>query len=241
MNKTLPFTFFQMHPNMILLEWQQEPSSGLLQELLFLKKNVKEHFNGISQITQGYCSLLIQWKDAITNLADIKNKLIFLYWSLDFTSIPEKSKHWNLPVCYDKSFAIDLELLSSKIKLSKDAVISIHTQSIYKVYFIGFLPGFLYLEGLNSRLFFPRKESPRMDTPKGAVAIGGKQTGIYPNQSPGGWNIIGNTPIPLFDPNKKNPCFAVPGDTVSFYPITIKEHQLILTNGNPLSYLKEKK
>ena len=132
-----------MHPNMILLEWQQEPSSGLLQELLFLKKNIKEHFNGISQITQGYCSLLIQWKDAITNLADIKNKLIFLYWSLDFTSIPEKSKHWNLPVCYDKSFAIDLELLSSKIKLSKDAVISIHTQSIYKVYFIGFLPGFL--------------------------------------------------------------------------------------------------
>ena len=92
------------------------------------------------------------------------------------------------------------------------------------IYFIGFLPGFLYLGGLDERLFTPRKSTPRLRIEKGAVAIGGKQTGIYPQESPGGWNIIGNSPIQFFDNSKNTPCFAKAGDKLQFYSITLKEH-----------------
>ena len=87
------------------------------------------------------------------------------------------------------------------------------------------MPGFLYLGGLNNALNFPRKSTPRLQIHKGAVGIGGNQTGIYPSQSPGGWNIIGNSPIKFFDVSKNRPCFAKSGDKIQFYPITIKKHK----------------
>ena len=91
------------------------------------------------------------------------------------------------------------------------------------------MPGFLYLGGLNKTLHTPRKSTPRLDIKKGAVAIGGNQTGVYPNPSPGGWNIIGNSPINFFDVSKETPCFAKPGDAIQFYPISINEHLDIKT------------
>ena len=115
--------------------------------------------------------------------------------------------------------------MSKALKLEIEELISIHTQTKYRIYFLGFLPGFLYLEGLNKRLHFPRKENPILNVPKGAVGIGGKQTGIYPNLSPGGWHLIGNTPLTLFDIKQNPPCFASPGDWVSFTSIDQKTYQ----------------
>ena len=102
-----------------------------------------------------------------------------------------------------------------------------HSKAIYSVYLIGFLPGFMYLGGLDYTLHIPRKKEPRIRVPKGSVAIGGEQTGIYPQQSPGGWNILGNTPINLFDKSKDIPCFAKPGDKVKFFQISEDEYKLI--------------
>jgi inhibitor of KinA len=237
MRKSLPFAFFHMHPKALLLEWQQEPNTELLHEINCFKTTVKNHLKEIHQITQGYCTLLIQWKNDLENPAEVKAKLETLFWNIDFSKGNEKLKHWTIPVCYEGEFALDLEELSSGLNLSKEEIISLHSQPTYKVFFIGFLPGFLYLEGLDSRLFFPRKKTPRLEIPKGAIAIGGKQTGIYPALSPGGWQILGNTPIPLFNPDKKNPCFAASGDTLSFDPISYEEYQLILKAKNPTKYL----
>ena len=91
------------------------------------------------------------------------------------------------------------------------------------------MPGFLYLGGLDERLHFPRKSTPRLQIEKGAVAIGGSHTGIYPSSSPGGWNIIGNTPISLFNASQDEPCFVQSGDKIQFIPIGLKEYQDIST------------
>ena len=138
-----------------------------------------------------------------------------------------KSVLWKIPVCYDAVFGIDLEAISKEKNLSKEEIIKRHSQAIYTVYFIGFLPGFLYLGGLDESLHVPRKSTPRLQIEKGAVAIGGNQTGVYPTESPGGWNIIGNSPIEFFNPKLETPCFAKAGDKISFKPITIQEFKTI--------------
>ena len=130
-----------------------------------------------------------------------------------------KGDHWKIPVCYDLKYAPDLLNLSKEINLDKSEVIKLHLSALYRVYFLGFLPGFLYLGGLDDRLYLRRKKKPLLKVPKGAVAIGGMQTGIYPNISPGGWHLIGNTPVNLFNPKKNPPCFAKPGDWISFEQI----------------------
>jgi len=148
-----------------------------------------------------------------------------------YSSIKERnisnSVLWKIPVCYDDAFALDLDEISIKKNLSKQKIIALHTQAIYTIYFIGFLPGFLYLGGLDPALNFPRKSTPRLQIKKGAVGIGGKQTGVYPTQSPGGWNIIGNSPISFFNVSTKIPCFAKAGDKIQFYSISLKQHKAI--------------
>ena len=113
--------------------------------------------------------------------------------------------------------------MSQSLNLEILEIIKIHTESIYTVFFIGFLPGFLYLGGLNSKLFFDRKPNPRLNVEVGSVGIGGEQTGVYPVNSAGGWNIMGRTPINFFDLKLSNPCFAKAGDQIKFSVITKKE------------------
>jgi inhibitor of KinA len=133
--------------------------------------------------------------------------------------------NWQIPVCYNDEFGIDLEFVSKQKSLTKTQIIQRHSQVNYRVFFIGFLPGFLYLGGLDKSLHIPRKSSPRLAVKKGAVAIGGSQTGIYPGVSPGGWNIIGNSPISFFDVTKEQPCFAKAGDFIQFKSVSIEEYR----------------
>jgi len=130
-------------------------------------------------------------------------------------------------VCYENRFALDIDTISKQNKISKQDIIVRHSKTIYSVYLIGFLPGFMYLGGLDNALHIPRKKEPRLRVPKGSVAIGGEQTGIYPQQSPGGWNILGNTPVNLFDKSKDIPCFAKPGDKVKFFQVSEDQYKLI--------------
>jgi inhibitor of KinA len=132
-------------------------------------------------------------------------------------------------VCYHVNFGIDLEAISIEKKLSTEDIIKRHSQVIYTVYFIGFLPGFLYLGGLDDSIYVPRKSTPRLQIDKGAVAIGGNQTGVYPESSPGGWNIIGNSPIEFFNPKLEKPCFAKAGDRIVFKPVSMEAYNQIKT------------
>lgn len=133
---------------------------------------------------------------------------------------------WELPVCYEEGFALDLGELSREKSLSPEEIVKLHTEPLYTIYAIGFLPGFMYLGGLPKVLHHPRRKEPRLNIPKGAVGIGGEQTGVYPQESPGGWNIIGNCPIQLFHPGRKDPLDIRVGDKVRFFPIDSATHAL---------------
>ena len=134
--------------------------------------------------------------------------------------LANKAKPIEIPVCYDSSLAPDLELVAAKVKLSVEAVIKLHSAVTYRVHAIGFAPGFPYLAGLNPKLKLPRLKTPREKVAAGSVGIGGDQTGIYPFATPGGWNIIGQTPVKLFDVKKEPPSLLSGGDEVIFKPIT---------------------
>tara|TARA_A100001015_G_scaffold206206_1_gene230609 strand:+ start:481 stop:1203 length:723 start_codon:yes stop_codon:yes gene_type:complete len=222
MTNRLPFRFFITHPKVIVLEWDGEPDDTMLQQLIEFKKRIIKEFDEVIQITQGYLSLMLFHKINVQDIEDYKNKLYFLY---SFQSRPtiKKVKVWQIPVCYEETYAPDLKSLASKLNLNTTALIKKHVSALYQVYFIGFLPGFLYLNGLAKELEYSRKEQPLTNVPQGSVAIGGKQTGIYPMDSPGGWHIIGKTPYPFFDPKNKKPCFAQTGDSVQFISISKSE------------------
>lgn len=206
----------------ILIEWPSEINEAILLDIIDFKSKIEDSVN-LQEVIVGYNSLLLVSGYKIHDLDEKMYALNELYHQTSKIKI-SKSKHWEIPVCYDLEFGVDLEYISKTNNIKVEEIIKLHTERTYTIYFIGFLPGFLYLGGMNDKITIPRKSTPRLKVPKGAVAIGGNQTGIYPEESAGGWNIIGNSPISFFDVKKKNPCFGKIGDTVSFKSISIKEY-----------------
>ncbi|WP_335870792.1 5-oxoprolinase subunit PxpB [Bacillus sp. 2205SS5-2] len=139
------------------------------------------------------------------------------------SSTSSPSRTLQIPVCYEEKYAIDLPYLCKELNLSSSQFILQHTEPIYHVQFIGFTPGFPFLSGLPATLAYPRKKTPRLKVPAGSVGIAGPQTGIYPEASPGGWQIIGRTPLKLFNINQSPPSFFRPGDAVQFTSISSSE------------------
>ena len=133
-----------------------------------------------------------------------------------------------IPVCYDPEFAPDMDDVVRRAKISREKVVDLHSLAKYRVACIGFVPGFPFLTGLPKKLATPRRDIPRKEIPPGSVGIGGAQTGIYPLRSPGGWNLIGRTPLKLFDSTKKPPTLLGPGDRVHLRAITREEFQLAI-------------
>ena len=204
----------------ILLQWDFEISPENLKFLLSVKKYIAQSvIKQNVEITNTYNSLLVNYVSSIESVYSDFEGLK----ALDFQNIPVEavaSKLYHVPVCYDAEFGLDLELLAKEKSLTIDELIRLHTAPEYTLYFIGFLPGFLYLGGMDERLKMPRKSEPRASVLKGAVGIAENQTGIYPNSSPAGWQIIGNCPIALFDPKSEPPCPFAPGDRIQFYSVS---------------------
>ncbi|HEX8333467.1 MAG TPA: 5-oxoprolinase subunit PxpB [Segetibacter sp.] len=134
------------------------------------------------------------------------------------------SKVVEIPVCYNPSFGTDLPEMSKNKQVLIEEIVQIHTSTTYHVYMIGFLPGFSYMGTVDEKIATPRKAVPDLKIPAGSVGIAGEQTGIYPFDSPGGWNIIGRTPLKLFNAKADSPCLLQPGDKVRFQPIALNEY-----------------
>jgi len=132
-----------------------------------------------------------------------------------------------IPVCYGGDFGPDLEHVASHTGLSEAGVIDLHSMAEYRVHLLGFLPGFPYLGGLDPRLATPRRDTPRTAVPAGSVGIGGAQTGVYPLESPGGWQLIGRSPVVLFDSLRWPPTLLAPGDRVHFRAIDRREYDAL--------------
>ena len=129
----------------------------------------------------------------------------------------------DIPVCYGGALGPDLDDVARRHNLSVDEVVRIHASGDYLVYMVGFMPGFAYLGGLPERIATPRRPSPRTAVPAGSIGIGGQQTGVYPLESPGGWNLIGRTPLKIFDVTREEQTLLAAGDRVRFRPISLAE------------------
>tara|TARA_B110000438_G_C15805710_1_gene647199 strand:+ start:67 stop:753 length:687 start_codon:yes stop_codon:yes gene_type:complete len=209
----------------ILCDFGDDVNQSINKEVInlfnFIKKQSElEKIEGILNCTPSYNKLIISFdlkKTSYKIISDIINSIKLE--NLDFT---KEKKKWNIPVCYD--FGIDLMDMSRKLGINKEEIINIHSQSTYFIYMIGFVPGHPFMGDVDSKLFLNRLKTPRVKVPPGSIGIVEKFCNIYPYESPGGWNIIGRTPIKLF--NKKNnlkPCLLSPGDSIKFKSISKKE------------------
>jgi inhibitor of KinA len=210
----------------ILIEWPAKIDPEIIQDITRFERCIVKEEHVLDKII-AYHSLTVIYDSSFLGSHGFQDQVLF---SKVVQSLKEQyskkteepfvaQKVWQIPVCYDLEFGWDLNEISKQKNLSVEELIELHTQNPYLIYFIGFQPGFLYLGGLNKRIHMPRKANPRLRVEKGAVAIGGEQTGIYPSESAGGWNIIGKSPINFFDLSKSTPCFAKAGDLIQFQQV----------------------
>lgn len=206
------------------IKWTCEPSREFLQFLLAVKKRLEANFN--AEIVHTYTEILL--KNIKSDATSLDLEIRFREIIKETTSLESQEyKVHRVPVCYDSSLGEDIVYLAKAKGLTVPDVIKLHTAPLYTVYFMGFLPGFPYLLGLDERLYIDRKSVPKQKVVQGSVAIGGQQTGIYPQDSPGGWHTIGHSPILFFDVNKKSSSPFKAGDYITFYEISVQEHKLM--------------
>ena len=188
----------------------------------FIQESVNsKKIKGILNYTPSYNKLIINFE-----LGEIKSKEIIEFIKVsDYskTTLSEKNKIVEIPICYDEEFALDIKRLEEKTKLSFKEIVNDHLNTDFFVYMIGFVPGQPFLGDLNKKLYHDRLDTPRVKINKGSVGIVEKFCTIYTFESPGGWNIVGRTPLDLFNINKKNTSMLSPGDTVKFKSITKKD------------------
>jgi len=188
----------------------------------FIQESVNsKKIKGILNYTPSYNKLIINFE-----LGEIKSKeIIEFIKGSDYskTILSEKNKVVEIPICYDEEFALDIKRLEEKTKLSFKEIVNEHLNTDFFVYMIGFVPGQPFLGDINKNLYHDRLDTPRVKINKGSVGIVEKFCTIYTFESPGGWNIIGKTPLDLFNINKKNTSVLSPGDTVKFKSITKKD------------------
>ena len=204
--------------------FDDEISEALSRRIYFISQSLKEIFNGqIEESIPAYQSLTLCFNPLKTDSAKIIRQVKQLV-KIPLTSCDKTARLIKIPVCYEPLFAPDFEVVMDKCRLTREQVIERHCSVPYLVHMLGFSPGFLYLGGLDKTLFCPRKATPEKRVPAGSVGIGGEQTGIYPQATPGGWQIIGRTPLKLFKADSDNPFIAEPLDRIQFYPIDANEY-----------------
>ncbi len=212
-------TYQALSPILGELVWNQSPSDELLGYQLAYLTHIQNHYStDLVEVRQGFTRLSLLWKNL---LKQQEFALILKDIQLDPLQLPDTV--WEVPVCYDPIFGLDLAPLAESKNLSLPEVIELHTSPSYRIHFFGFLPGFFYLNGLSSKLFAPRKSTPSIAVPPGSIAVGGSQTGVYPMQSPGGWHVIGRSPLTFFDPKQPIPVWAKPGEQIQFVPISVSQ------------------
>ena len=176
----------------------------------------------VRDIVVGYCALTAYFDPLFIDAVWLEGRIRDIAGSID--EVEEREGLLiDVPVCYGGEFGPDLADVARFGGISEEEVVALHSGTTYRVYLVGFVPGFAYLAEVDRRIAAPRRPSPRAVVPPGAVAIAGGQTGVYPSATPGGWNIVGRSPVAPYDPNRDEPFLFEPGDRVRFVSITADE------------------
>jgi KipI family sensor histidine kinase inhibitor len=215
--------FRPMGDRSLLVELGDEISPAINQSVqeLFVGLDLQKP-NGILELVPGYRSLLVICDPVVVSLVELERIIVEIHSNLDRSQLPE-ARTVKIPVVYGDQYGPDLAEVAQYHQLTPEGVIGFHTQPTYRVYMIGFTPGYPYLGELPAAIATPRRKTPRTRVPRGSVGIAQKQSGIYSVDSPGGWQIIGWTPIHLFDPRRNPPSLLVMGDRVQFHTISAEE------------------
>ncbi|AMX01615.1 5-oxoprolinase subunit PxpB [Microbulbifer thermotolerans] len=204
------------------IRFDAEPSEALSRHITALAQAIEaQQWQGVRELIPAYQCLTVCYDPLLCDSPQLSARLETLANRHPEASASksDQSRLIRIPVCYAPEFAPDMQAVSAHTGLSAEQIIARHTAPRYLVHMLGFTPGFLYLGGLDPLLHCPRKATPELRVPAGSVGIGGSQTGIYPQATPGGWQIIGRTPVALFRPGHNRPFVAEPLDRIEFYPI----------------------
>ena len=210
----------------VVEDYGREPDRALDAVLGALRQLEAASIPGVVELAPAYATVGVFFDPALTGFDVVKTAIEQLL--PDSESVKPRTgtaRTIDVPVCYEDEFAPDLREVAWHARLSAHEVVRRHSAATYRVSCVGFTPGFPYLSGLPTELAAPRRASPRQEIPAGAVAIGGTQTGIYPQKSPGGWNIIGRTPLSLFEVKREPPSLLQAGDRVRFRRISREEFE----------------
>jgi len=220
---------YNLSDHAVTIEFGQEIDQNILRSITAFDQCLTQNpFPGFITSVPAYTTLSVFFDPVrVIRSEEIPGKDCFEKVSGYLSRLQEKQKNTTatacdrvtIPVCYDPEFGLDIDEVAKIHNLTVDTVIHRHSSLEYIVHMIGFMPGFAYLGGMVDSLSTPRKATPRSAVPAGAVGIAGKQTGIYPLQTPGGWQIIGQTPVKLFNANRPQPSLLKAGDRVIFKPI----------------------
>ena len=222
-------TFHQLGDTALLIKFREEIDLEINSQVHHVKLFLEsKKIVGLHYFIPAFCSLTIGYDPNLWNFDDLCERLQRILGKLPSQAGSLSGRRLNIPVCYDPMYGIDLMEVSENLGLATEEVINLHTNRVYHVYMLGFLPGFVYLGDLPEALRCRRKQKPRILVPAQSVGLAGRQTGIYPLNAPGGWQIIGQVPMPIFNPGEENSFLFRIGDQVSFYSITTKKFQQIL-------------
>ena len=201
----------------LAVHFDERPSPALARRIAALHESLRARGNAAIETVPGLASLTVLFEPDTIAAAEIQALVVS---SLEHAPEKERSpREWTIPVCYEGALAPDLEYVASACGLAIAEVIAAHSARAYTVYLLGFSPGFPYMGDLDRRLALPRRSDPRSRVPAGAVAIATGYTAIYPQETAGGWHVIGATPLKLFDALREPPALLAPGDTVRFEAI----------------------
>lgn len=207
----------------LLIEFGKEINPETNRKITAIVQLMREqHIEGIVDVIPAFCSLLINYDPRVLSYEELKERMENLL-KMETKTETTRKRIFEIPVCYGGEYGPDIDNIAEHAGLSVNEVIEIHSSKDYLIYMLGFLPGFTYLGGLDERIHTPRLASPRLTIRAGSVGIGGSQTGIYPLDSPGGWQLMGLTPVRTYDPERQTPILVEAGDYIRFIPIDEEE------------------
>lgn len=208
----------------ILIEFAKEISPEINRKISATIQLMKEqHIEGVVDMIPAFCSLLINYDPRVISYEEIRERMQALV-KVEVKAGETRKRIFEIPVCYGGEYGPDIANIAEHAGLTEEEVIRIHSSKDYLIYMLGFLPGFTYLGGLDERLHTPRLANPRIRISAGSVGIGGSQTGIYPLDSPGGWQLMGMTPVKTYDPDREVPILVEAGDYIRFVPVDEEEY-----------------
>ena len=222
------YEFYPEGDSSLLVVYGSTPGPGTSRRIAAAARLLREQApEGVVDLIPACVSLLVSYDPLRTSFDALRERLGALLPQAEGQAVETAKRVLLLPVCYGGEYGPDLAAVAAHAGLTERETVALHTSRDYLVYMLGFLPGFCYLGGLDERLHMPRLETPRLRIPAGSVGIGGSQTGVYPLESPGGWRLLGRTPVRTWDPGRTPPILPQAGDYIRFVEIGGDEYERI--------------